>query len=111
MPSNAAFDLFEEICAELNGKAEAFLIDDDFSPKTLRRLARWSGEAATVTALAKAMKYLHKHFKARGAELPFSYDLETGHAVALNRGYIDFVAEAQDRRSIVKESQDFELAT
>jgi len=111
MPSNPAFDLFEEICAELSGKLEAFLIDDDFSPTMLERLGKWSGETATVSALTKALKYLEKHFDARGAKLPFSYDLDTGHFVSLDAEYIEFVAEAQDRRSLAKEGRHFELST
>jgi hypothetical protein len=111
MPSNPAFDLFEEVCSELSGKTEAFLIDDDFSPAMLQSLKKWSGETATVSALAKGLKYLKKHFEARGSTLPFSYDLDTGHALTLNSGYIDFVADAQDRRSLSKESRGFELST
>jgi len=111
MASNPAFDFFEEICAELSGKAEAFLIDDDFSPALLKGLSKWSGQTSTVSALTKALTYLEKHFNARGAILPFSYDLDTGHAVAINRDYIEFVAEAQDRRSLAKDSREFELAT
>jgi hypothetical protein len=111
MPSSPAFDLFEEICAELSGKGEAILIDDDFSPATIEALKKWFHETATLSALAKALTYLDKHFDARGATLPFSYDLTTGHATALSPEYIDFVSQAQDQRSLSRESRGFEVAT
>jgi hypothetical protein len=111
MASNPAFDLFEEICAELSGKPETILIDDDFSPAMLEGLRRWAGEAATMAAVAKALDYLHEHFLTRGAILPFEYDLATGHVTTLNGEYVDFVAEAQDKRSRAKESRGFEIAT
>jgi hypothetical protein len=111
MASNPAFDFFEEVCAELSGKVEAILIDDDFSAPMLESLRRWSRETATMSAVAKALDYLHKHFRARGAILPFEYDLATGRVTTLSAEYIDFVAEAQDRRSRAKESREFEIAT
>jgi hypothetical protein len=111
MASNPAFELFEEICAELSGQDESVLIDDDFSSATLEGLKRWAKETATNPAIAKALKYLHMHFATRGSALPFSYDLTTGRVMALNREFIDFVSDAQNQRSIPKESKDFEIAT
>jgi len=111
MSSNATFDLFEEICVELRGKEESILVDDDFSPATLQGVKRWAKITANTSAIAKALDYLRKHFLARGSELPFSYDLTNGRAKVLNREFVDFVSDAQDRRSIPKESRDFEVAT
>jgi len=111
MPSNPAFDLFEEICAELSGQEESVLIDDDFSPVTLQSVKGWFRETATTSAVAKALNYLRKHFQARGSVLPFTYDLTTGRVATLNREYIDFVSDAQDQRSFPKKSKDFEVAT
>lgn len=111
MSGNPAFELFEEICAELRGEDESVLIEDDFSLTTLQSVKRWAKEAAATSALAKALHYLHRHFEARGSELPFHYDLTTGRVRTLNREYVDFVSEAQDQRSIPKESRQFELAT
>lgn len=111
MPSNPAFDLFEEICGELSGKQETILVDDDFSTVTMADLKKWSHETAAIAAISKAMDYLGKHFEARGAILPFNYDLATGLATSVNHEYINFVADAQDQRSLSKESRDFEVAT
>ncbi len=111
MRSNPAFDLFEEICVELRDREESVLIDDDFSPVTLQSVKRWTRETATTSAVAKALDYLRKHFEDRGSVLPFRYDLTTGRVTSLNREYIEFVSDAQDQRSIPRESRDFEVAT
>jgi hypothetical protein len=111
MRANPAFDLFEEICAELGGQDEAVLIDDGFSLATLQGVKRWFKEPATTAAVAKALDYLRNHFEKRGSALPFNYDLVTGRVTAINREYIDFVADAQDKRSVPKEARDFEVAT
>lgn len=111
MPSNPAFDLFEEICVELAGREESVLIYDDFSSATLESVARWFRESATSTAIARALDYLREHFAARGSVLPFSYDLANGRVATVNREYIDFVSDARNQRSIAKESRDFEVAT
>jgi hypothetical protein len=111
MRANPAFDLFEEICVELSGQEETVLIDDDFSPATLQGVKRWFRETSTSAAVAKALDYLRSHFEKRGSALPFSYDLSTGRAIAVTRDFIDFVADAQDKRSVPKESKDFEVAT
>jgi len=108
---NPAFDLFEEVCAELRGQGESVLIDDDFSPTTLESIRRWYKETATVPALVKALDYLRSHFKARGSVLPFDYDLTTGRVTTLSREYIDFVSDAQDQRSTGRDSKDFEVAS
>jgi hypothetical protein len=111
MSTNPTFELFEEICAELRGQQESVLIDDDFSPATLRSVKRWARETSSTAAVTKALLYLRKHFAARGSALPFNYDLATGRVTAINRDYIDFVSDAEDQRSIEKESKDFEVAT
>jgi len=111
MRTNPAFDLFEEICTELGGQGEAVLIDDGFSQATLQSLKRWFKEPVTAAAVAKALEYLRLHFENRGSALPFQYDLHTGRITALNPEYIDFVADAQNKRSVPKESRGFEVAT
>ncbi len=110
MTRNPAFDLFEEICIELSGQEESVLINDDFSPVTLDSVKRWFKETATIPAVTKALTYLRKHFEARGSELPFAYDITTGHAAAINREYIDFVSDSENRRGVPKGSRDFEVA-
>jgi hypothetical protein len=111
MSSNPAFDIFEEICVELRDQDEAVLTDNDFSPATLQAIKSWSQETVGSKAVAKALSYLTEHFKARGSVLPFSYDPKTGQVEVLNRGYIDFVSNAQEQRSVPRESRDFEIAT
>src|ERR1700731_934060 len=113
MRSNPAFDLFEEICAELCGQDETVLTDVDFRPisaATLESVKRWFQEAVTTAAVSKALDYLRKHFEARGSTLPFNYDLLTGRVTVLKREYIDFVFNSQQQRSKPKEGQDFESA-
>jgi len=109
--SNPAFEFFEEICSELKGKSESVLIDDDFSPSTLASIKTCFHDPATTSAVAKALDYLSKHFESRGSVLPFNYDLETGRVTALHREYIDFVSDAQDRRSQPEQAKRFEVAT
>jgi hypothetical protein len=111
MRRNPAFDLFEEICDELSGQEESVLIDDEFSPGTLSSVKSWFKETATTPAVSKALAYLTQHFKARGSELPFTYELATGRAAVINPEYVDFVSDSQNRRGIAKESRDFEVAT
>ncbi len=111
MRSNPAFDLFEEICAELGDQDEVVLTDADFSSATLEAVSRWFRETVASAAISKALEYLRKHFDARGSVLPFDYDLLTGRVTVLNRPYINFVSSAQEQRSIVKQSKGFEVAT
>src|SRR5437879_6080139 len=111
MKRNPSFDLFEEICAELSGRGESVLIDDDFSPALLKDIKRWHKDTVTTFAVAKALDYLRKHFENRGSALPFSYDLTTGRVTAVHGDYIDFVSDSQERRSLMKESDGFEVAT
>src|SRR5579864_2915720 len=111
MTRNPAFDLFEEICAELRGRGESVLIDDDFSPLVVRNIKRWYKDAVMSSAVAKALDYLRTHFENRGSTLPFSYDLTTGRVTVLNSDYIDFVSDAQDQRSKPRDSKNFEVAT
>lgn len=111
MMRNPAFDLFEEICTELRGRAESVLIDDDFSPLLVKNIKRWYKDPVTTSAVATALEYLRKHFENRGSVLPFSYDLTTGRVTTLNGDYINFVSDAQDQRSKPRDSKDFEVAT
>jgi hypothetical protein len=111
MHTNPAFDLFEEICGELAGQDETILIDDEFSASTLQNVKRWFKEPVTNAAIAKALQYLRNHFAQRGSAMPFQYDLVTGRVTTINQEYVDFVAEARDKRSIPGESRDFEVAT
>jgi len=109
--SNPAFDLFEEICAQLSDQPESILVDDDYSPATLENIKRWTREPATPKAVAKAIDYLGRHFEKRGSTLPFTYDLANGRFTAVHREYIEFVSEAQEQRKISRESKNFEVAT
>jgi hypothetical protein len=111
MRSNPAFDLFEEICAELSDQDDTVLPDDNLAATTLQSIKRWSKKTATHAAVAWALDYLRRHFEARGALLPFSYDLQTGRLTVINREYVNFVFKAQEQRSKPKESKDFESAT
>jgi hypothetical protein len=108
---NPAFDLFEEICAELRGRGESVLIVDDFSPPVIESIKRSYKETVASSAVSKALDYLRTHFDKRGSVLPFRYDLSNGRVESLHREYIDFVSDAQDQRTVRKESRNFEVAT
>ena len=96
---------------ELSDQDETVLTDQDFTAATLERVKHWFRETATHSAITKAFTYLRKHFEDRGSELPFSYDLSTGLATVLSRGYIDVVFNSQEQRSRPQDSRDFESAT
>ncbi len=87
------------------------LIVDDFSAPVIESIKRSYKETVTSSAIAKAIEYLRRHFDKRGSALPFDYDLQTGVVTSLDSGYIDFVSDAQDQRTISKESKKFEVAT
>lgn len=61
--------------------------------------------------MPKALTALREHFRARGSDLPFTYELSTRSFVVADRPYIEFVAKASKMRGVRKDSRAFEIAT
>lgn len=110
MPS-PTFELFEDICNELNVAGEAILPNEFLSDDRLRDLQDECGGVAPDAAFENALAALAKHFKARDSSLPFTYDLSTRSFKVTDKTYVDFVAQASNIRGLGKRSRAFEEAT
>ena len=107
------FEFFEVIATELAGTSskvithEDFRIGEEVSPffEAMMRYLKVVNVEATILA---AVKKLTEHFEAKGAELPFQYQPETGKFTATCAEFLSFVSEMKDMRSIGKRSRDFE---
>jgi len=110
MPTSS-FELFEDICNELHVRDVAILPNEFLSDERLRDLQDEHGGAAPDAAFERALTALKKHFKARGSELPFTYDLSTRSFKVTDKTYVDFVSEASNIRGNGKRSRSFEEAT
>lgn len=60
-------------------------------------------------AIQKAVETLKEHFAGKGADLPFSYDENSGRFTAVDNNYLEFVRLMSNIRSIGKRSKEFEL--
>lgn len=109
--ANAAFEFFEEICNELRDHDETVLVEDDFSPSVVSDLKRRYKEPVAIAAIRAALAELEKHFQARGAALPFEYDLQTCRYQAVDRDYIAYISDANGMRGRGVDSKEFERAT
>lgn len=107
------FEFFERIAQELSGRTsivithEDFRVNEDSSPlleALMRKLKAPSVEATIPCAVDK----LKKHFKGKGARLPFKYSPETGMFTATDAEFLSFVSEMKDIRSIGRRAKDFE---
>jgi len=106
------FEFFEDVCYELHNRDTAILPEDQFlSDERLRDLQDEHQEMNPNAAVPRALEALQKHFKARGSELPFSYDLSTRSFRVKDKPYIDFVATARNIRGVGTKSRAFEVAT
>src|SRR5713226_5229708 len=110
MPS-PTFELFEDICNELNVAGEAILPNEFLSDDRLRDLQDESGGVAPDLAIENALAALGKHFKARDSALPFTYNLSTRSFKVTDKAYVDFVAQASNIRGLGKRNRAFEEAT
>jgi hypothetical protein len=106
------FQFFEDVCKELAFSDEVVLPEDTFlSEELLRDLQDEYSELAPEAAVPRALKALEEHFKARGSNLPFSYDLPTRSFSATDKPYLSFVSNATGMRGVRNQSRAFELAT
>lgn len=106
------FEFFEDICNELYLSAEAVLPEDELlSDDRLRELQDEYRGVAPDAVVIKALTALTAHFKARGSNLPFNFDLASRTFTARDKDYIEFVANASSIRGVGKRSRAFEEAT
>jgi len=56
-------------------------------------------------AIQKAVEALKEHFAGKGADLPFSYDENSGRFTAVDNNYLEFVRLMSNIRSIGKRSK------
>jgi len=110
MPS-PTFELFESICGELHFRDSCVVTNDFLSPERLTELQDQFEELTPDGAFAKAMVFLRGHFRKRGAELPFDFDLASRLFSVRDRAYIDFVASVSALRGLGRRSRQFEMAT
>jgi hypothetical protein len=107
------FEFFEIIAVELSGTESKVITDEDFrinkDVSPLSEVLMKKLKAASVEAtIPCAVNELQKHFEAKGANLPFSYDSQTGRFTATDSEFLSFVTEMKDMRSISNRSRDFE---
>jgi hypothetical protein len=110
MPS-PVFEFFELICAELHSRDTCFLTNDFLSPERMQELQDEFEEPSPDGAFGRAMRSLQQHFRARGSQLPFEFNLNSRLFSVRDRDYIDFVASVSSLRGLGRRSRQFEVAT
>jgi len=118
-----SFVLFEFICTALKGRESCFITNEDLGSETEEQTGRSFDHildslraehqvADNQAALKAALQGLEEHFRVRGSELPFSYDLNTRQFKSKDAEFIKFIADVSGRRSSgAKYAKDFENAT
>ena len=113
MPS-PIFEFFEVIAEELSADPARVItsadlqVNQDQAP-LFEELKTETRTATNEQAIKAAVTSLDDHFKGKGSTLPFRYDSQTGLFEALDLGFLKFIAEMSNIRSIGKRSRDFEL--
>jgi hypothetical protein len=113
--SNPLFEFFELIAEELTAEGSRVLTSADLQARDedsplLSDLRSELRAASAEDAIAKAVAALDQHFQAKGGQLPFTYDAETGRFMARDRPYLEFINEMSSIRSVAKRSRDFECS-
>lgn len=108
---SSIFELFESICEELRLQDSCILTNDFLSPERLQELQDTFGAFSPDLAFAKAMQALERHFRKRGAELPFKFNLTTRQFTIKDRAYVNFVTSVGAVRGLGRRSRQFEIAT
>ena len=107
------FEFFERIAGELSVTASKVITHEDFrvnkqdSP-LLDSLVKSLKAENAEDAIACAVEKLKEHFQAKGAKMPFAYEVDTGRFTAIDSEFLSFVSEMRNIRSIGKRSRDFE---
>jgi hypothetical protein len=112
MPS-PLFEFFEIVADELDVHRSIVITPDSLKAKDkdsslLDDLQRELRTSSADEAIKCAVKELEKHFKAKGAELPFEYVPANGLFVARDVEFLRFVKDMSRIRSVGRRSRDFE---
>lgn len=112
MPRNPKFELFEAICQELSSRNATIIPEDDIEPLLIEDLRDHYEETSDRKAFERGLRELAEHFNQKGSRLPFEIRSETGEFRAVDKGYIDFIVFARNRRGVGgAESKQFEIQT
>jgi hypothetical protein len=114
MPS-PLFQFFEMVAEELTLEPSRVLTALDFDPpgndaSVLDELREQLGAMTNDDAISAAVACLEEHFKARGSQLPFSYDATSSRFCAVDKEYLKLVTEMREIRGQGKDSRTFELS-
>ena len=107
---NRKFEVFELICNEFRLRDECILTNEFFSTELLQDLQDSFGALTPNAAIEKELQFLERHFKDRGATLPFSYDLISRQFKVLDREFIDFITTVSSMRGQSRRGRQFEEA-
>ena len=108
MQKNPSYELFEAICRELASRSPAIIPDEDLDSELVEDLKEYFDETSGSTAVERAIQEIKKHFDARGADSPFSFEKLTREFRIADEDFIRFVADAANRRGVGKNSVEFE---
>src|SRR5689334_9482813 len=111
--SAALFEFFELVAEELSEGVAKVITPDSVKSKgkdssLLDDLQHDLEASSPEEAIKLAVDELLKHFKTKGAALPFAYDPSTGVFQANDIEFLRFVKEMSGLRSSGKRSRDFE---
>lgn len=112
MPS-ALFEFFELVAGELSSVEPTVITPESLKAKgkessLLEDLNREMGVSSTEEAIKSAVDELQKHFRAKGAILPFEYDPETARFMVTDSDFLAFIRKMNSIRSEPRRSHDFE---
>lgn len=107
------FEFFEVVAEELATTVSKVITREDLQiadeeSLLLDALREDMRAESTDEAIRRAATELEKHFRLKGAVLPFKHDPTTGRFTAVDQVFLSFVKEMNSIRSIGKRSRDFE---
>jgi hypothetical protein len=109
------FEFFEVIAGELFSDSPRVITSSSLKIKgtdslLLNNLKSSMGASSEDDAIKCAVDKLQSHFRAKGSEIPFEYDPNTGEFSACDLEYLAFVREMSNIRSIGKQAKRFECS-
>jgi hypothetical protein len=112
MPS-ALFEFFELVAGELSTAESMVITPDNLNSKNresslLDDLKKEMQVNRTEEAIKLAVVELERHFKSKGADLPFLYTPDIGMFTVTDSDFLAFVRRMSSIRSEPKRSRDFE---
>lgn len=107
------FEFFELVAEELCDGGSKVITPDNLKAKgkdssLLDDLQRHLKVISAEEAIKQAVEELERHFRAKGAALPFKYEPSTGLFQAKDAEFLGFVKEMSSIRSSGRRSRDFE---